>query len=432
MDPSYIAGTIRLNSYSDGFDPDYTAVFDAYPSIELETASFASNEGAVAKIQAGFNGKKIRLSREQGRGGMWGKGGAEMKQAHMLGSVRRGSTWFAVTVALSLLMMACGDAGGPAGNGDADLPVVRFQSFGPDFTGTIYVRLMQEEGIDEKHGFQAEFIEVDPDAASANLLTGEIDIALEQDFINMAIFQQEQDEHAVIFFPLSNMLTGMVVRDDSPYQTPEDLVGERVGHFGVESGTTSTIALALDVMHGIDAFEDYELVEAGPPALPELLRQGEIEAYMDYEPLALQGVLDIPGRYVFQPTPAWREQTGGWAPGLTYAGARVDWLRENAELALAVEDALEEARQAVLDTDYEIYYEDPYNEALQIDDPELLDAAIEYCRELPCINESWTEEDIQQINDYLALFVERELLVSEMPQEPVAVILEDFLAEEVG
>ena len=351
-----------------------------------------------------------------------------------MGSVRRGYALLALAVAFGLLMTACtgGESDGSgAGNGDADLPVVRFQSFGPDFTGTIYIRVMQEQGIDEKHGFQAEFVEVDPDAASSNFLIGEVEIALEQDFINMALFQQE-GEQAVIFFPLSTMLTGMVVRADSPYQTPEDLIGKKVGHFGVESGTTSTIALALEVMQGIDFFEDYELIEAGPPALVELLRQGEIDAYLDYEPLALQGVLEIPGRYVFQPTPAWREYSGGWSPGLTYAGARVDWLRENPELALAVEDALVEARQVVLDSNYEIYYEDPYNAALQIEDPELLDAAIEYCRELPCIAESWTEEDIQQINDYLALFVEHGLLVTEMPQEPVAVILEDFLAEEVG
>lgn len=54
-DPASITGTIRLYSYSDGFDPEYMETFvETYPNIELETAGFGSNEEAVAKIQAGF------------------------------------------------------------------------------------------------------------------------------------------------------------------------------------------------------------------------------------------------------------------------------------------------------------------------------------------------------------------------------------------
>ncbi len=49
VDPASITGTIRLYSYSDGFDPDYMETFfEQYPNIELETAAFGSNEEAVA------------------------------------------------------------------------------------------------------------------------------------------------------------------------------------------------------------------------------------------------------------------------------------------------------------------------------------------------------------------------------------------------
>jgi len=38
VDPSSITGTIRLLSYSDGFDPGYLAAFQQqYPNITLET-----------------------------------------------------------------------------------------------------------------------------------------------------------------------------------------------------------------------------------------------------------------------------------------------------------------------------------------------------------------------------------------------------------
>src|SRR3954447_26624883 len=56
VDPASITGTIRLLSYSDGFDPGYLAAFQQeYPNIKLETSSMGSNEEAIAKIQAGFD-----------------------------------------------------------------------------------------------------------------------------------------------------------------------------------------------------------------------------------------------------------------------------------------------------------------------------------------------------------------------------------------
>jgi spermidine/putrescine transport system substrate-binding protein len=49
------SGTLRLFSYSDGFDPDYMETFfQQYPDIDLETAAFGSNDEAVAKLLAGF------------------------------------------------------------------------------------------------------------------------------------------------------------------------------------------------------------------------------------------------------------------------------------------------------------------------------------------------------------------------------------------
>ncbi|HEY8018843.1 MAG TPA: extracellular solute-binding protein [Actinomycetota bacterium] len=54
-DPASVTGTIRLLSYTDGFDPGYLEAFEkAYPNITLETSAMGSNEEAIAKLQAGF------------------------------------------------------------------------------------------------------------------------------------------------------------------------------------------------------------------------------------------------------------------------------------------------------------------------------------------------------------------------------------------
>ena len=58
--PGEPSGTLRLFSYSDGFDPAYmTTFYEQYPDIDLETASFGSNDEAIAKLQAGFQADVI-------------------------------------------------------------------------------------------------------------------------------------------------------------------------------------------------------------------------------------------------------------------------------------------------------------------------------------------------------------------------------------
>jgi spermidine/putrescine transport system substrate-binding protein len=48
-------GTLRLFSYSDGFAPAYMKAFrQQYPDVNLVTSAFGNGDGAVAKLQAGF------------------------------------------------------------------------------------------------------------------------------------------------------------------------------------------------------------------------------------------------------------------------------------------------------------------------------------------------------------------------------------------
>jgi NitT/TauT family transport system substrate-binding protein len=151
-----------------------------------------------------------------------------------------------------------------------------------------------------------------------------------------------------------------------------------------------------------------------------------VDAIFDYEPLALRAVLETPGRYLFEPAKAWAEREEGWSPYLTNLAARVDWLEENEELALEAKDAWLEAVERIEETDYEIFAEEPYRGFLQLASQEELDAFIDYCAELPCFVTSWTDEDIEKLDGWLALMAESNVLIEETATEPVAVQLEDF------
>ncbi len=339
-------------------------------------------------------------------------------------------SWFRIAAlfgVVALVAAGCGEEAEEAGGGEGGMPTVVFQGFPAD-PAALPLLAMQEEGFDRENGFVGEYLAVDPDAATNTFLIGESDIAMEQDGINMTIVQAEGHQ-AVLFAPGLNMMTGIVVAEDAPYQDPTDLAGEKVGHFGVDSGTTSTIALMLREIYGLDVFTEYDLREAGPEALPELLKNGEVEAIFDFEPLALRAVLETPGRYLFEPAKAWAEHTGGWSPWLTNLAAREDWLQENEDIAFGIRDAWMQGIQVLEDSNFEILREEPYKSFLELKSDEELEAFIDYCVNLPCFGTTWTEEDIQGLNEYLVLFAEHGILIEETAQEPVAVILEDYFGE---
>lgn len=330
----------------------------------------------------------------------------------------------AMALALVTGAAACGTDESSDG-ADGDLPVVRFQAFPADPAGVPVVAI-QELGLDREHGFVAEIVEVDPDAAATNLLIGGADVAVEQDGVTMTL-AHAQGYDTVVFYPSLNTMMSMVVREDSPYQDPTDLIGQKVGHFGVDSGTTSVISLMLKELYGIDFFTDYDLREAGPAALPELLASGEVEAIIDYEPLGLRAVLEAPGRYIFQPAEAWAEVNDGWSPYLTNLAASKAWLEENPETALAVLDAWKAAVAEIDASGYQMFVEEPYKTWIAAGSDEELEAFIEYCADLPCYQEGFTQDDIDQLDAWLALMAENDVLIEETSDEPIAVVLEDLL-----
>lgn len=275
---------------------------------------------------------------------------------------------------------ACGGGDGGDANGGGGGENVRFQVLPNELAG-LPVLVMHEEGIDLDHSFTAETVEVDPDAATATLLVGESDVATEQDALNVAIARAEGND-LVTFYPGLNMMTAVVAAKDSPAEDPEGLRGMRVGHFGIDSGTTTTMALMIKEIYGIDIFEEYDLRESGFGALPSLLANGDVDAIFHGQPFALQAELEAPGKAVFEPCEAWRDYAG-YCPQLTNLVATEGWLDDHPELAVEVQEAWQEAVDLIVDSDYDLMGREPYRTYLGLEDQTLLDAFVAYCRDLP-------------------------------------------------
>jgi NitT/TauT family transport system substrate-binding protein len=325
---------------------------------------------------------------------------------------------------VGLIVVACGgdQEEEPAQEGDLGNIVVQHVPADPS---AIPLVVMKEMGIDRDNGFTAELLEVDFDASTSVFVLGESDISVEQDIVNMAIDRNEGHE-VVTWYPGLNYITSVIVREDSPYDSPEDLVGKRVGHYGVESGGTTTISLTYKEFYGIDIFEEFDLRESGPGALPQLLAQGEVEAIFLYEPLGTRAIIEVPGRYLLEPANVWREERG-WAPWLTNLASREEWLQENPDLAIAFRDAWDEALDIIEESDYEILREPYLSEFLDLGSEEELEAFIDYSARLPLFGREWNQQQIEEADNYISLLVENGLLIEHEPEGPVAVELEEYL-----
>lgn len=328
----------------------------------------------------------------------------------------------ATALAACLALSACGGGGESAETDDSGMPTVRFSALADP--APLPVLVMQELGLDEEHGFNAEFIEVDPDAATSTFLLGESDIGVDQDAVSSAIANNEG--HGVVsFYPALNNTAAIVVAADSPYQSPEDLVGKRVGHFGDDSGTTQAIAVSLEQAYGINPLEDYDMVQSSPAALPELLASGEVDAIFDFEPFGLRAIDQTPGRYLFQVTDYWQE-SADFSPPLAMLTAKSDWLADNADLAVEVQAAWKEAVQAIVDSDYQMFLEEPYASFLDVGSEQELQALADYCVELPCYASDWTQDDVDKQMDYLDLLVDQGAL-EELPEDAPVGVLDDLV-----
>jgi NitT/TauT family transport system substrate-binding protein len=340
--------------------------------------------------------------------------------------------WIALFAVVSAaVVLAAGGCGGDDDDGDGgtaeDLGSVVVQHVPAD-PSAIPLIVMKEMGLDEEHGFVAEPLEVDFDASTSVFVTGESDISVEQDIVNMSIDRNEGHE-VVVWYPGLNYITGVLVAEDSPYESPEDLVGQKVGHYGIDSGGTTTIAQTYREFYDIDIFEEFDLRETGPGALPQLLADGEVEGIFLYEPISSRAILDVPARYLLEPARVWEEERG-WAPWLTNLASREDWLQENPELAYAFRDAWDEALDMIEESDYEILRDDYLAEFLDLGSEEELDQFIEYSADLPLFARKWDQEEISQAEDYIKLLVENELLIDRVPEGAIAVTLEDYLGEQ--
>jgi NitT/TauT family transport system substrate-binding protein len=295
----------------------------------------------------------------------------------------------------------------------AELPVVRLSALSGGLTAIAQL-VVQENGFDVANGFQGEYFYNDPDASGQFFLQRNSDIAFDFDSLGAAI-ARSQDINVSVFYPILNNNNCILVQSDSEYETVEDLAGQRVGHFGADSGTTTSISTILSEFHGMNVFEDFELVETGPPALVELLGQGEVEAIFDFVPHFSRAIVEADARCLLGPINQYlAEQDTGLVNHLSAMTAYDDWLAENESLALMVMAAWDDAIAWITEDPVRIT-EGVYAEALAQDNPDVLALIAEQVTAIPLFTNEWGSEVVEGAEAWVDLAAAQGILIDENP-----------------
>ncbi len=333
--------------------------------------------------------------------------------------------WLSMMMVVAFLVVACGgdevtpttasdDAPtteAPTETTTAELPVVRISALSGGLTG-VAALIVEENGLDEANGYRGEFFYNDPDASETFFLQGESDVAFDYDAIGAAIARTE-GLNVSVFYPILNNNNCILVKEDAPYESPEDLIGLDVGHFGVDSGTTTSFTIVLHTLYGFNLLDDYNLVTTGPPALVELLQDDEVEAIFNFVPHQSRAMIQVGARCMFGPT-AGVELPGGAISHLSEMAASDEWLDANPDLARAVKASWDDAIEWILEDPARIT-EEPYRTLLGQDDPEVLELIAEQVTAIPLFTNDWSPEVREGVEAWVDLAAEQDVLISENP-----------------
>ncbi|AJE48603.1 ABC transporter substrate-binding protein [Celeribacter indicus] len=305
-----------------------------------------------------------------------------------------------------------------------DLPEVTLQAVAGSLGG-VPMMIIEGENLDEKYGFDGTFEYLPHEGIFQNFLIGNADVSMDNDLLGVA-YAREEGFDITSFYPVGNLYLGIVVPGSSDAETPEDLKGKKVGHFGADSGTTMFIRLIVEEMYGFDVLEDYEMSQVGPAALVSLLKEGEVDAIFDFESFVSEAIVATDGRYLLQAYSDYSEFTGGFSPWITNMVAKEEWLKENPELAYGVRDAYDEAIALLDETNYEILRKPYIREKLGITSDAVLDALIANGAAHDYFTNDWSEEKRSAALDFLEKLAEDGEVLQNVP-DGMMVALEDYV-----
>ncbi|MQA79753.1 MAG: hypothetical protein GEV10_14945 [Streptosporangiales bacterium] len=312
---------------------------------------------------------------------------------------------------VGLLAGACGGSGG----GNGKLPTVHIQALDGGMSA-LSLRVIEEEGFDEAHGFKGDFQYVSADASAQNFLGHESDVAFDIGPPDIGVMKSKGNDVVMFSGNTKNHLR-IITRADAPFESIDDLVGRKVGHYGDDSTGTLSLSMLLDQYHdGLSFQKDFRLVLAAPAALVPLLASDQVDAILNFEPNISRATQTVKGgiKEVYDLGAEWERHTGGtlWT---TTVGAFRGWLTKNPRLAKAVLAAWGDAAKVLNADPGKIVADRAYNDLLGLRGKGL-ETFTTYLEKRKLFTTGLTPEEASNIGTFLELMAKQGTLFDKAPR----------------
>lgn len=234
---------------------------------------------------------------------------------------------------------ACGEALSGDQSGEGGMPVVTFGTTqDPSSIGTV-VAVIENRALDEQCGIDIQPQYFSPDAVQIALLSGRTDTAFFG--YNSWAKSEEAQTRLSLLAPLQTEHSSLIVPEDSPVQSLEDLRGQRIAMLPPVSAQHQHFA-ELTALAGMNLNEDFQPVTGPPPAIEAFLQRGEVDAALVFEPNATNLLRGGGYRAVFRLNEEYQRVTGAPLHMLAVT-ANSRWLEDHGQEAECVVTAVREA-----------------------------------------------------------------------------------------
>ncbi|GHT95945.1 hypothetical protein FACS1894116_12260 [Betaproteobacteria bacterium] len=222
---------------------------------------------------------------------------------------------------------------GAAHAADAPLRAVRITLPSSGSAGSVWQPLVDKLGLAQEYGLNLEWVSADPGKMQVQLSTGAIDIGVFGAVGLSALIARGSD--ILLFGPALNNHGRWLVKDDSPYQSPRDLLGKTIATTAETSETYQQAALAAH-LSGITLKKDIKVIHGSPTANLALFERGDVDAVITLEPTASR-LVARGARQIARVADIWKEATGSTQdPLLVGLSASKSWLDNNRDTAAKV------------------------------------------------------------------------------------------------
>jgi ABC-type nitrate/sulfonate/bicarbonate transport system substrate-binding protein len=199
--------------------------------------------------------------------------------------------------------------------------------------GSAWRPLIDKLRLNENPALNLDWVTGDPGMMQMQLNAGALDIGVFGSVGLSTLVNKGSD--IVLFGPALNNHGRWLVKADSPYKTPRDLIGKTIAAPAQTSETFQQAQIAAS-LSGIDLRKDIKVIYGSPTANLALFERGDVDGIITLEPTASR-LVGRGAREIARVADLWNKATGQTgAPFLVGLAANRRWLDANRDTAAKV------------------------------------------------------------------------------------------------